>query len=514
MIKCLVSSQNTESQKGHAMKSATTTSLLPTLTTDLLQRNDLYMDNLFNTQWQRLSFKSLLNRAGFRKRSGTPASEVVYLLLLWVWLKVNSVAMFSRDSLQSFSAAKKDALYDLLNREDLNWRKLHLLTARKVLKSTDSSALRAFVVDDSVKQRRGKKMPGVSSHFDHLTGRCVMGQQVLTLGLATETQFVPLDSEIFISATKAQSLPNDFTDGRSLVARRYRCAQQQSKPDMVSDMISRAQRADIHAQYFLADAWFATKPILKMTEEKALTAIVRMKKNKMKYRLTTAQETSLIGNAAELYQDQVKGQWQKISGRPYQSKAITVELNLAQSTQEDDHWVKVKLLYVRGVNEEKQHAGKHDWALFLTTDSQLSDEKMLEIYALRWGIEVYFKEAKQQLGFLKEQSTHYSAYIASIHLTALRFCLLLLARHEEKTARVSDSRNQMIESLCNLDFASRLWGLFRALIAGALDELKAQYGERVTQILGHIDRTVKQFFEQVLQMDCFTLRLEAESDGH
>ncbi|MFT6266104.1 MAG: hypothetical protein ACJAWS_002259 [Oleiphilaceae bacterium] len=37
--------------------------------------------------------------------------------------------------LLSFSAAKKDALYDLLNREDLDWRKLQLLTAKKVLKA-------------------------------------------------------------------------------------------------------------------------------------------------------------------------------------------------------------------------------------------------------------------------------------------------------------------------------------------------------------------------------------------
>ena len=514
MIKCLLSRQNTESKKGHQMNPATSTSILPTLTTDLLAREDIYIDNLFSKTWRRVGFNSLLNQSGFRKRSGTPASEVVYLLLLWVWLKVNSVAMFSKDSLQSFSATKKDALYDLLNREDLNWRKLQLLTARKVIKSIDSSALRAFVVDDSVKLRRGKKMPGVSSHFDHLTGRCAMGQQVLTLGLATEAQFVPLDSEIFISKKKAQPLPNDFADGRSIVAQRYRQAQEQSKPEMVRDMISRALRVDINAQYFLADAWFATKPMLKLTEEKSLIAVVRMKKNKMKYRLATAKEGYRSLSAEELYKDQIKGQWHKVSGRPYQSKSIMVELNLAQSTKESDHWVKVKLLYVRGVNEEKQHAGKHDWALFLTTDSQLNDDKILEIYALRWGIEVYFKEAKQKLGFLKEQSTHYSTYIASIHLTGLRYCLLLFAKHEEGDARLSDSRNKMIDSLSSLDYASRLWGLFRALIAGALDELKAQYGEMVSDILGHIDRTVKLFFEQVMQMDSFTLRLEAESGEH
>jgi hypothetical protein len=33
---------------------------------------------------------------------------------------------------------------------------------------------------------------------------------------------------------------------------------------------------------------------------------------------------------------------------------------------------------------------------------------------MRWAIEVYFKEAKQHLGLLKEQSNHYAAYLASI----------------------------------------------------------------------------------------------------
>jgi IS4 transposase len=59
-------------------------------------------------------------------------------------------------------------------------------------------------------------------------------------------------------------------------------------------------------------------------------------------------------------------------------------------------------LFVRSVNERKRQTSKHDRALILTSDSQLKDEKIFEVYALRWVIEVYFKEAKQKLGFLKE----------------------------------------------------------------------------------------------------------------
>ena len=186
----------------------------------------------------------------------------------------------------SFSASRKDALYDFLNREDVNWRQLQLQTAKKVIHTTDNSKLRAVVVDDSVKRRTGRKMPGVSSHFDHLNGRCVMEQQVLTLGIATEAQFIPIDSELFISRSKVQSPKNNFKDGRSIVAKRYRDGLESTKPQMVAQMIRRALRAGIDAQYFLSDSWFATKSMLKFTEEESLIGVVRMKKNKMKYRLT------------------------------------------------------------------------------------------------------------------------------------------------------------------------------------------------------------------------------------
>jgi hypothetical protein len=334
---------------------------------------------------------------------------------------------------------------------------------------------------------------------------------VLTLGIATEAQFMPLDSERFISQSKVQPLKNDFKDGRSIVAKRYRDGLENTKPQMVAQMVRRALRAGIDAQYFLSDPWFATKPILKFTEEESLIGVVRMKKNKMKYRLTADGAYQML-NAAELYKHHVKGQWQKGRGLPYQFKSIEVALNLAQTKDDEDHWIKVKLLFSRGVDEEKQQPGKHDWALFLSTDSQMDDEKVLEVYALRWGIEVYFKEAKQNLGLLKEQSTHYSAYIASIHLTAIRFCMLLFAKHEESAQTLSDVRNDLAKNLRSLDFASQLWILFRAIIAGTFDELKAVYGKILGDILRQIDCKVKQFFEQVMQMDSFTLRLEAMPD--
>ena len=65
-------------------------------------------------------------------------------------------------------------------------------------------------------------MAGISSHFDHLMGRVVKGQQVLTPGYATEEIFLPLDNELYISQKNAAELKQPFRNGRSHVAKRYR----------------------------------------------------------------------------------------------------------------------------------------------------------------------------------------------------------------------------------------------------------------------------------------------------
>jgi len=40
-------------------------------------------------------------------------------------------------------------------------------------------------------------------------------------------------------------------------------------------MIRRAQRAGIEADYLLADAWFGTKPIIRLADKQLLTPILR-----------------------------------------------------------------------------------------------------------------------------------------------------------------------------------------------------------------------------------------------
>ncbi len=496
------------------MNAATKHTGLPALTANLLEKGGYLADNLFADLWKQVGMKTLLNKSGFKKRSGTPISDLVYILTLWVWLKKDSVAMFAQESLQHFSHSEKDALYCTLNREDLNWRQLNLKVAIKaVQKMPLCTSPKAFVLDDTIKIRHGKKMPGVSSHFDHTLGRSVMGQQVLNLGLSCEHGYIPLDSEIFISHVKAQGLHQEFKDARSIVGKRYFQAQHQSKPQMARTMMSRAIRVGIDVDYLLADAWFGTKGMLRTAEELSIASILRMKKSKLKYRLTrykNEQKIVKMFDLHELFQYSIRKNWQKISGQPYQCKVLDVELNLTNSTsKEPEQWRNIRLLFVRGsVEDDKKQVGKNDWAVFLSTDIGLEANKILEIYALRWAVEVYFKEAKQNLGFLKEQSNHYAAYIASIHLAAIRFCLLIIAKQDSGTG-LPEVRRLLSNNLTDINFAARLWQVFKAVISGALSELEELLGDTINLVMDTIQKHINCFFVQALQLDIKTLRLEA-----
>ena len=128
---------------------------------------------------------------------------------------------------------------------------------------------------------------------------------------------------------------------------------------------------------------------------------------------------------------------------------------------------------------------------------------------MRWAIEVYFKESKQHLGFLQEQSRHYACYVASVHLTAIRFCLLVIAKQQHGASGVAQMRQQIAGNAKAIDYASRMWGGFRALIVDAIDTLKPTLGDHVNLVMQTIDLHMQRFFVQTLQLDPLQLRLEA-----
>lgn len=471
--------------------------------TNSLTHQYVFVDNELQDSLKRLNFWSILGKWGIScKRTGYPVREIVFTLLVWVFLNQSSIRSFLGKFVGFFFGGGKDVIYDFLKREDINWRGVSMNLSKAVYsgrKLANEQEI-AFVVDDSIKQRRGKKVEGVSTHFDHTEGRCVMGQQVVQLGLAWSGGFIPVDSQIYIGEKNVHSLNQDFIDGRSAVAKDYESGLTMSKHELLEQMLKRSLRTGISAKYILGDSWYGCRRNIRVALTLGLIAVFRMKRGNLKYRLN-GREYTLV----QLY-FLVKRRLEKNRNCKWKTASLQVELDLAEDGNGPE-WVKVRLVFSCPRNPKKD-----EWAAFLCTELEMSDTKVLETYALRWGIEVFFREAKQNMGLLKEQTGNYACHYASIHLTSIRYLLLFDSMKERGADKFGQVRDEITGKLEWISFATLLWELFKAIIYGVLDQFEKIEKEVINELKDKIQVSILEFFEKTLQLDGESLRNERKAE--
>jgi len=88
--------------------------------------------------------------------------------------------------------------------------------------------------------------------------------------------------------------------------------------------------------------------------------------------------------------------------------------------------------------------------------------------------------------------------------------MLVIAKSLHEVNGIADMRQQITVNATSIDYASRLWQVIRAVIAGALDEMTMLIEDMASEVMGAIELHVQHFFVQTLQLDVRTLRLEAK----
>jgi hypothetical protein len=360
--------------------------------------------------------KALMGRQ--RRSNSEPLSSVLCALLVWPLLKVKSIHCFCAELCQILQG-EVSVLYDFLGQEKTNWRALSSGVSYRVYQDNELGAPSecALVADDTSKARAGRKVEGTSCYFDHTEGRHRTGHQVLQLGLAGPKGFLPIEAQLVMGEKSAIDKPKDkpFKDQRSAAARDMRRAREETKHQLFRNMVRRAVQAGFKALYLLADSWFGCKENIACALDNQMTAVFQMKCGNLAY-----QHHGHSYTASQLYTKVQRKMRPKNRQARYKTASLIVSLNVETDESQPARWVEVRLVFSAPVRAS--HA--KTWVVFLCTDVTLSDAKILEIYALRWSIEVYFKEIKQNLGFLKEQSGRYQVAYASVHLAALRYLLL------------------------------------------------------------------------------------------
>ena len=95
--------------------------------------------------------------------------------------------------------AKKDAFYEAKNNENIDWRCLLYLVAKRYKhllikdKKDGEKRVTAIVFDDTFVEKTGKGIEKVSVTYDHVTKRFILGFKILVCGYWDGESFMPLD---------------------------------------------------------------------------------------------------------------------------------------------------------------------------------------------------------------------------------------------------------------------------------------------------------------------------------
>jgi len=136
------------------------------------------------------------------------------------------------------------------------------------------------------------------------------------------------------------------------------------------------------------------------------------------------------------------------------------------------------------------------WKVFLCTDIKLSFIKMIEIYQIRWTIEVAFKEGKQLLGVGRCQSNSFDAQIADTTITMIQHILLTTRYRVEHYESMVGLFSNVKEAAVKQRLDQRLWGLFIELmqiVVVLFEDIDEQellekifQNEKVNQMVNHM----------------------------
>ncbi len=473
----------------------------------VLETQGYNLVGIINGLMQEFKLKKQCNLAGIKKTEGYSASKLLCLLLLLPLIGLQSVHKLYKSDYQKTAEMQKDTLYRFKNNENYSWRRLlygitktFIRLAKTYHSATSPTQVRALILDDTTDTRIGKKLENISWVFDHVAKKSVLGFKTLVLGYYDGLSTIPLDFTIHKETPlslkdRKRQYKKQVSPGSHGAKRRSESSTSKIKQSAL--MLKRALKHGFEANYVLCDSWFTCKELMQTIRGIAdgrMHMIAGVKKDKRKYGYNDG-----LFNAKQIIADLKKTKNEKrnrrLNIRYYESVVSYADIG------------DVKLVICR-------YPGQREWRAFITTDTSLTFNRMMEIYAIRWTIEVFFRECKQHLGFGTWQSQDFDAQISG---TTICFILYtLLAYRKRKVSYESPQENittgQLVLEACKdlqeKNLAERILAVFEEMLVFLVEVIAGCGSMDISQFLNSAEYLYAKdvlrssfLFEQIKSID-------------
>jgi len=338
----------------------------------------------------------------------------------------------------------------------------------------DGQAVTCFVVDDTDCPKTGRKIEFIGKIFSHVVKTWILGFKLLTLGFWDGKSFIPVDFSVHHEKGKNKKRP--FGLKRSELKQRF--SKKRSKDSFgfkrttelslnkiknAVKMIKRAVKHGFIADYVLADSWFVSEYFItsiRQIKQGILHVLAMCKMDKRNY----------LFNGEEYTANQLLNKFKSQKKRSRKVNAYYIELTVAYKE------LPLKLWFSR-------YSKRGKWHLLITTDLSLTFNKAIEIYNIRWSIEVFFKESKQYLKLAKSQATDFDAQLADITIAMMQYILLACHKRFAVYETIGELFRKNKDYFLQLTLAKRLWLLFIELQKQLLEILDIDINEAIEKFI-------------------------------
>jgi hypothetical protein len=393
-----------------------------------------------------LGFDKIKSRFGRCKNVGFSFEDLISTLLILPLIGIDSIHGLVTDKDRELSSCGKDSYYRVLANQKINWRvflahfvKQYLLKDSLFTPSADTT--RCLIFDDTDLSKTGKTMEGVSKIYNHVSKTYYLGFKLLVAGYWNGSVFIPIDfslhresktSKLKYGLTAKQRKAQKKTPrcSKTVAAKRF-SELNKKKTDLVVQMFSRAVKRKIPVDYILTDSWFTSVGLLKKLRSIcSSTHIIGMYKYNSKIEVKSKVKTI--------------SQLKKQKTKPKRCRKFKYYYH---------HYItEIDGLKVAVFISKRGQNGK--WHALITTDTTLKFVKAIEVYSIRWSIEVFFKEAKQLFGLGKCQSTNFDVQVAQITIIMTQYLLTSIRYRMEAYETIGglfkDLKQDYIENKLNV----------------------------------------------------------------
>lgn len=391
-----------------------------------------------------LGFNRIKNKFSWCKASGFSFEKLISTLLVLPFAGIGTIHELTKSKNEELNHSGKDSYYRILANQKINWRSflfqfvMQYLRKEKIFTPSEDDT-KCLVFDDTDLSKTGKTIEGISKIYNHVSKTYYFGFKLLVAGYWNGSVFIPVDFSLHreskknaygLTAKQRKSQKKTPRERNTSVAKRYK-ELNKKKTDLLVQMFSRVVKRKIRVDYILIDTWFTSIGLFQRLR-------------------SISKSTHIIGMYKYNSKIEVKSKVKKLSELKNQKerpkRCRKFNCYYYHYVSEIDGLKVAVFISKRGKN------GK--WHTLISTDTSIIFTKAIEVYSIRWSIEVFFKEAKQLFGLGKSQSTNFDVQIAQITITMVQYLLTSIRYRIEAYETIGglfkDLKQDYIENKLNI----------------------------------------------------------------